>query len=74
MLRAGIEQGSRYLTAHSLRHTYNTRMRKVLPEAFLQYMMGHKDRKMTDHYDHATPEDRLRELAPALESINGIWN
>ncbi|MBW8003975.1 MAG: site-specific integrase, partial [Planctomycetes bacterium] len=73
MVRAGIEIGDRWLSAHSLRHTYNTRLQKLLPEAMLRYMIGHKSRAMTKRYTHITPEERLVELQSALEQIDTAW-
>jgi len=72
--RTKIELAGRRLTAHCLRHTYNTRMRTLLPESILQYMIGHRSKAMTDHYDQATPEQRIREYLPALKQLDGVWN
>jgi integrase len=71
---AEIDIGDRFITAHSLRHTYNSRMRKVLPEALLQYMMGHSSRTMTDRYTNMLPAERLRQYLPAAPELNSTWN
>lgn len=71
---AGIVPGDRYITAHSLRHTYNSLMRKVLPEALLQYMMGHSSRTMTERYTNLLPEERLRQFLPAPPDLNKTWH
>jgi integrase len=71
---AEIDIGERFITAHSLRHTYNSRMRKVLPEALLQYMMGHSSRTMTDRYTNMLPAERLRQYLPVAPELNGTWN
>lgn len=72
--RVGIDPGDRVLTTHSLRVTYNTLMRPLLPEGVLQYMMGHKSRAMTDRYDQSTPEQRVGDLlAPVQGLIDGAW-
>jgi integrase len=70
---AGIGAGDRYITAHSLRHTYNSQMRKVLPEGLLQYMMGHKSRSMTERYTNLLPADRLRQYLPAPPDLDSTW-
>ena len=70
---AGIESGDRYITAHSLRHTYNSQMRKVLPEGLLQYMMGHKSRSMTERYTNLLPADRLRQYLPTPMDLDRTW-
>jgi integrase len=73
MERAGIDVGRRWLVSHSLRHTYNTRMRNVLPETLLQYMIGHRSRTMTERYDQALPAETLGELMLVQEQIDGVW-
>jgi integrase len=70
---AKINPENRYITAHSLRHTYNSQMRKVLPEGLLQYMMGHRSRSMTERYTNLLPADRLRQFLPAPLKINQTW-
>jgi integrase len=70
---AKIDPRNRYITAHSLRHTYNSQMRKVLPEGLLQYMMGHRSRSMTERYTNLLPADRLRQFLPAPPDINQTW-
>lgn len=57
--RAGIVTAGRYLGAHSLRHTYETRLRGLLPDEALRYMLGHQSMAMTERYDQATPEERV---------------
>jgi integrase len=52
ILKAGVVRGARYLTAHSLRHTYNTAMRRAIPADTLMALMGHRDSRMSEHYDH----------------------
>ena len=70
-----IDTKERNITAHSLRHTYNTRMRTVLPEAILRFMIGHKSEAMTDRYDQPEPEERLRQLLTKQEiDVNTAWN
>ena len=73
LLRSGIDIHGRNLVAHSLRHTYNTRMRNVLTEAMLQYMAGHRSKAMTDRYDQATAEDRLKQFLPDKHKIDQAW-
>ena len=57
-----IERGGRYLTTHSLRHTFNTMMRREIPADALLALMGHRDSRMSDLYDHPEIEDRIRAL------------
>lgn len=58
----GIDKGDRYLTTHSLRHTYNTMMRRSIPADALLALMGHRDSRMSEHYDHPEIADRIKAL------------
>jgi integrase len=70
---AGIERGERYLTAHSLRHTWVTRCRRLFPEALVQYMAGHRGRLVGERYTHLGPADRLRAILPAPPDLGRAW-
>jgi len=72
--KAGINPGDRILVTHSLRHTYNTRMERLIPEAVLRYMIGHQSRKMTERYTHVEPVDRLEQLAESQGLLDEVWN
>ena len=72
--KAGIQIEGRYLGAHSLRHTYNQRMRYVLPESILRYMIGHKTGEMTDWYDKSLPERKLDDLVSRIGQIEDAWS
>ncbi len=61
---AGIETKGKVFCAHSLRHTYTSQMTKMLPEALLRYMVGHRSETVTARYRHLSPADRLRALLP----------
>jgi integrase len=62
-----IDKGDRYLTTHSLRHTYNAMMRRSIPADALLALMGHRDSRMSEHYDHPEIADRIK----ALEGVRG---
>lgn len=70
---AGISGSDRNLVVHSLRHTYNSRMRRVLPDAVLRALTGHRTEAMTERYDHSSPLDRLRGLLPDSAKIEQAW-
>ena len=72
--RADIIPGDRILVTHSLRHTYNTRMERLIPDAVLRYMIGHQSRKMTERYTHVEPADRLEQLAESQGLLDEVWN
>lgn len=71
--RAGIDTSTRNIVVHSLRHTYNTRMRSILPQETLQYMVGHSSKAMTERYDQATAFDKIQGLLSQKDVINKAW-
>jgi len=71
--RARIETAGRRIVVHSLRHTFNTRMRQRLADSDLRLLTGHKDARMTEHYDHAGLVDRLKQLQPHRTAIDSFW-
>jgi len=72
MKRAAIEANGRNLVAHSLRHTYNTIMRRRLPEDTLHALTGHSSRAMSERYDHPQLTDRLRAIEGARRAVEGL--
>ena len=67
-----IDRGARYLTPHSLRHTYNTLVRRTIPADALLALMGHRDSRMSEHYDHPEIADRIKALEgvrPQIEKV-----
>ncbi len=62
-----VARADRWLTPHSFRHTYNTMMRRVLPAETLRALVGHRDERMTAHYDHP----RIADLVKSLEDSRG---
>ncbi len=71
--RSGIKAGERRISCHSLRHTYNSLIRGVLPGSILRELTGHKSERMTDRYDHPELEHRLKQLAPMREQIEDVF-
>ena len=72
--RSGIEHNGRNLVVHSFRHTFNTMMRKQLPEDLLRRLTGHKTESMTDLYDHPTLDDKIETLKNVTPMIEQVWN
>jgi len=66
---ARVAKGERYLTPHSLRHTYNTMMRRSIPADALLALMGHRDSRMSEHYDHPEIADRIKALEGVRNQI-----
>ena len=71
--RAGINTEGRNIVAHSLRHTYNTKMRELLTGDVLRDFTGHKSIKMTDHYDRPFLEDRLSSFNGLRPQVEAFW-
>ncbi|MGA2976749.1 MAG: site-specific integrase [Spirochaetia bacterium] len=74
LMSATIERGERVLTTHSLRHTYNTALRRAIPADALLALMGHRDSRMSEHYDHPEIADRIKSLEVVRAQIEGaLW-
>lgn len=71
--RTKIKTADRNLVVHSFRHTYNTHMRKHLPETILRELTGHKSVSMTELYSHPTPADRIAKLSAARDTIESVF-
>ena len=73
MERAGIAFSGRNLVVHSFRHTYNTLMRRVLPDELLRGQTGHRSIAMADRYDHPSLEERLLKLESLRPAVDNAW-
>ena len=73
LTRSGIEVAGRDLVVHSLRHTYNTIMRAVLPAETLRKFTGHRTPEMTDLYDHPGLQDRILSLKASRTLVEKAW-
>jgi len=71
--RAGISIEGRNLVAHSLRHTYNTRMRELITDRALREFTGHRSQAMTDRYDNPQLVSRLQSMSGIRDSVNRFW-
>jgi integrase len=71
--KAKISTVGRRLTPHSMRYTYNTRMRMLVSEQALQEMIGHKSEDMTALYDRPHLEERLYQLEDQRSSVEKFW-
>ena len=73
---ANIETENRILKPHSLRYTYNTKMRRRIPEDKLRAMMGHDYKGMTDYYtiiNLAELEEQFLGLRDNSVAIDSFW-
>ena len=73
LMNAGISTEERRLTPHSLRFTYNTRMRRLIPGETLRMMIGHLSEEMTDHYTRVQVEEDFLALQDHTAAINRFW-
>jgi integrase len=74
---AEIPTTGRILSPHSLRYTYDTKMRSVLSGDVLREFIGHRSEAMTDHYDRASLrpvlEMRLFQLEDQRPLVEQFW-
>lgn len=71
---AAIEIGDRFLTTHSFRHTYNSLVRRAVAEDALRQIVGHRDQRMSEYYDHAGPAEMIRALHPVQAQIESAFS
>jgi integrase len=64
---------NRIITPHSLRFTYNTRMRRLIPGEFLRLMIGHTTEGMSDYYTRVEVEEDFLSLLSHRGNINRFW-
>lgn len=69
----GIPIEHRVITPHSLRFTYNTRMRRLIPGEPLRLMIGHTTVGMTDYYTRLEIEEDFLSLESHRDNINHFW-
>lgn len=67
--RSGIEKAGRVLSGHSLRHSYNTRLRRQIPDSALRIMTGHATESMSRYYDHPEAAQLIEALRGHTEAI-----
>ncbi len=65
---------NRVLTPHSLRFTYNTKMRRLIPSEQLRLMTGHESEQMTDYYTITELEEEFFSLRENSKAIDNFWN
>jgi integrase len=70
---AGINTEDRILKPHSLRYTYNTKMRRRIPVEKLRLMIGHDTAGMTDYYTLTELEEEFLTLRENSRAIDGFW-
>ena len=67
-----IDTTGRNLVVHSFRHTYASRLRRLMPRALPSRLLGHQAETTTDLYDHPSIAERVAELEAAREAIEGL--
>lgn len=71
--KAKIDTDGRTIVVHSLRHTYNTKMKELLTGEVLRSFTGHKTEEMTEHYDRPFLEERLKSYDPHKPQVEKFW-
>ena len=67
--KSKIPTDGKKISPHSLRYTYITRMRGLLPGETVRKLAGHSSIEMTDYYTRASIGDLIEELSPTKESV-----
>ena len=66
--------GRKNIVVHSLRHSFNTRMRLILPPYALRETIGHESEEMTKRYSHMDPDEIIKDLGKRYRrSIEKCW-
>lgn len=73
--KAGIEVGDRKLCPHSLRYTYVTRMRRLLPGEVVRKIVGHVNMQMTDYYTKPNINEMIDgiKFSEARKAVNKMY-
>jgi integrase len=70
LLRAGINlDGSRNLVPHSFRHSFVTKISRILPPDVVNMLSGHSTDQMRVRYTHSTVDDLLVRLGPYKDAL-----
>lgn len=67
-----IDTTGRNLVVHSFRHTYTSRLRRLVPSALSSKLLGHQAEKTTDLYDHPSIAERIKELEGARAAVEEL--
>lgn len=70
---AEIPMENRRLAVHSLRYTYDTMMKRRLPQNVLMDIMGHRDQQMLERYSNPQLEQAAKEISVYSASIESMW-
>ncbi len=76
LMRAGINIFERVIVVNSLRHTFNSVMRSLLPHYIIAEIMGHSLGKMPEHYYNPNKEaliEKLQIYEQWRNVINEVW-
>lgn len=72
----GIEKNGRKLCPHSLRYTFITKMRRIVPAETVQKLAGHNSLEMTEYYTRMNIADSIRsdEMVDLRDQIQKIFS
>jgi integrase len=68
-----FDRVGRVLCVHSLRHSYNTYLKSVLPAAMLQALTGHASESMSKNYDHPAIEEMAKRVDGARAALEELF-
>ncbi len=72
--KAKIDKGDRFLDSYSLRHTFNTVLKPLLPLPVLMVLMGHKSAAVNEVYNHPTIETKMKMLQSYEGTIEAAFS
>ena len=67
-----VIRSGKHITPHCFRTTYNTLMRRVIPEDMLRLQLGHKSIAMTNRYDRAKMLEKILPFKNEKSKLNEI--
>lgn len=71
--KAGIDTEGRKIVPHSLRYTYVTRMRRILPVEDVQRLAGHTSARMTQYYTRSSIPELIASVQKNIGQANSIF-
>jgi len=71
--KEGISKKGRFLDCHSMRHSFNTIIRPILPQALVMQMMGHRSVAVNDVYNHPSAESQMKQLEGFTDAIDAAF-
>jgi len=74
VIRKVVTIPGKHITPHCLRTTYNSYMRRHIPEKLLRLQLGHKSEAMTNRYDRSDIMEKLQPFQEQRGKITDFWD